>query len=112
MIFIQMKQKTTKQKERKHFLLVTQNKGEQIYEDQTDLFKFVQKDLNFGGAGKKKKKKIKVFFFLQHSYLNLNIRLFNNWSQRYWDSFLTYCADKSAERDIWTVRVCRRLTEE
>lgn len=111
MIFIQMKQKTTKQKERKHFLLVTQNKGEQIYEDQTDLFKFVQKDLNFGCAGKKKKK-IKVFFFLQHSYLNLNIRLFNNWSQRYWDSFLTYCADKSAERDIWTVRVCRRLTEE
>lgn len=55
MIFIQMKQKTTKQKERKHFLLVTQNKGEQIYEDQTDLFKFVQKDLNFGCAEKKKK---------------------------------------------------------
>lgn len=63
MIFIQMKQKTTKQKERKHFLLVTQNKGEQIYEDQTDLFKFVQKDLNFGCAGKKKKKKNQSLLF-------------------------------------------------
>lgn len=62
MIFIQMKQKTTKQKERKHFLLVTQNKGEQIYEDQTDLFKFVQKDLNFGCAGKKKKKNQSLLF--------------------------------------------------
>lgn len=62
MIFIQMKQKQ-QNKKKETFLLVTQNKGEQIYEDQTDLFKFVQKDLNFGCAEKKKKRKYQSLLF-------------------------------------------------